>query len=900
MRSLEGRLYQITNRIRKSLDLQEILPTAVAEIRSFLQVDRVKIYRFEPDGSGEVIAEAIHNQVLPSLLGLRFPASDIPEESRQWFIKARQRVIVDVRKQCKTTQQLDCPETGRSRLLEERYAPVDPCHVEYLQALGVAASLVVPILHQSHLWGLMVAHHRQPHPFLEEELQFVQLLVDQVSIAIAQSYLLLQVQRQVDYEATINRISSLLHCPLNVTETRQIVLEEAAVALQGCGGRLYLAAADESTPTQVYVWGKQPTEQFIEEHPLWQTLLAAASELTVSTPAVSDKLDDASDTRSRLWQQMERSLSWSALSATNAVSVSGQLAEAMAFALADLTPISDLRRVVEWFEPAGIQSMLLVPIQYGSQCLGYLSVFRQGQDIDILWAGQEDNSAQQQRPRQSFTAWQETKHNQVRPWISDDVKLIQVIGIHLYMAVMQRRVEALLRHQASHDSLTRLPNRLLFEEQLSLAISNLHRSGEMLAVAFLDLDQFKTINDTLGHATGDQLLQEVTRRLKAHLRECDLLARWGGDEFTLLLPHVRSAEDLSQLAQQILDVFLHPFRLENPQELYITASLGVALAPYDGEDTATLLRNADTALYQAKQQGRNTYQLYFAEMNEAAMNRLALEGDLRRALAREEFVLHYQPQVDLRTHRIVGWEALIRWQHPTLGLVPPYQFIPIAEETGLICAIGEWVIETACLQHRAWRQAGLPTVRMAVNVSARQFQQPGLVNTLVQILERTEMEPQALEIEITESTTMQDRLLTTVVLTELRQMGIQIAMDDFGTGYSSLSSIKHFPFDTLKIDRSFTQDLITDPSDAAIAQAIIALGKGLNLHTLAEGVETKAQLKILQSMGCHRAQGYLFSKPIPAAAAATLLKTWSSHSMMSHLSASYPDPSPTMADEDLG
>lgn len=873
----EGQLYLITNRIRQSLDLQEILATAVDEIRAFLNIDRVKIYRFEADGSGEVIAESIRDNRLPSLRGLHFPADDIPPEARQMFVKSRQRVIVDVEAQRKTTHQLDCPDTGKNYLTEDiRYGSVDPCHVEYLQSMGVSASLVVPILYQNQLWGLLVAHHAKPHRFIEQELQFVQLLADQISIAIAQSDLLLQVQRQVEYEATVNRISSLLHCPLNITESRQLVLEEAVLALQGCGGRLYIAAEADSTPAQFYTVGEQPTEPFIEEYMLWQQLLTHCSAPDQTEVHLPKPLVNVQEGMTALSPEMERSLSLASkiepfkwFSLVNRGHILG-------FSLHDIDAKPVFRPLAAWFSHTLVKTILIVPIQYNQQCVGYLTVFRRGYDTEICWAGRNDSSPNQQRPRQSFELWRELRQDQVRDWTADDIKLAQAIGIHLYMSVMQRRVETLFRHQASHDHLTCLPNRLLFEEQLALAIANLHRSGDMLAVAFLDLDRFKAINDTLGHTMGDYLLQEVTRRLKRCVRDCDLLARWGGDEFTLLFPHISCAEDLSQIAETILDALSQPFEIED-RELFITASLGIALAPYDGEDPETLLKHADIAMYQAKQMGRNTYQLYFAEMNLEAMDRLALEADLRRALDRQEFLLYYQPQVDLQTQQIVGMEALIRWRHPTLGLVPPYKFIPIAEETGLIAPIGEWVIKTACLQHRAWRQAGLPSIHMAVNVSARQFQQPGLVKTIVQILQQTEMEPHHLEIEITESTAMQDRLLTTRVLHELRQMGIQIAMDDFGTGYSSLSAIKHLPFDTLKIDRSFTRDLLTDASDAAIAQAIVALGQGLNLYTLAEGVETVEQRAFLRQIGCHRAQGYLFSRPVDAAAASMLLKTGLSH-----------------------
>jgi diguanylate cyclase (GGDEF)-like protein len=856
----EHLLHRITDRVRQSLELQEILETAAQEICSFLSIDRVKIYQFDTDGSGIVIAESIRDQRLPSLLGLRFPAGDIPPQAREMFVKARQRVIVDVAAQRKTFSQLDCPETGENLAAEDiRYAPVDPCHVQYLLAMGVLASFTIPILHQNRLWGLLAVHHSEPRRFLEHEQQIVQLLINQVSIAIAQSNLLTQVRRQTYHESTINRISSVLHCPLNLSEIRQTVLEETVKALQGSGGRLYLMAEPTEQPAQLYIWGEQPTHRFIEESPAWKELLGWQETTTV------DQHEEAVST----WEQAGRSLlSFNAANpGDSAFNTSGVPSPCI---ITDFSSNSCLQALAPTFAATPIRSVLIIPLQYRHQCVGCLSIFRNGYDTEIWWAGRFDSDERNQRPRQSFEAWCELKTGQSQEWHQDEIKLAQAIGIHLYMAVMQKRVEGMLRHQASHDRLTALPNRLLFDEQLSLALVNSQQRGEMLAVVFLDLDRFKTVNDTLGHAAGDQLLQQVTKRLQACLRECDAVARWGGDEFTLLFPHISCTEDVSKIVQRILDVLGAPFWLEE-QELYVTASLGVALAPYDGEDTETLLKNADTAMYRAKQQGKNNSCFYSPEMNTKGLEQLALEADLRKALTRDEFLLYYQPQVDINTGEIVAMEALIRWQHPQLGLVPPNQFIPLAEETGLICPIGEWVFRTACAQHQAWCLAGLSPMRIAVNLSARQFQQQDLVKTIVQILQETQMQPRYLEVEITESIAMQDTSSTIATLQELRQMGVQIAMDDFGTGYSSLSSIKHFPFHTIKIDQSFVRDLIIDPSDAAIAKAVVALGQGLNLRVVAEGVETLAQLNFLRSLECDTAQGYLFSKPLPSEAAGQLL-----------------------------
>jgi diguanylate cyclase (GGDEF)-like protein len=845
----ERLLHRITHRIRQSLELSEILTTAVEEIRALLEVDRVKIYRFESDGSGEVVAESIFENRLPALIHLRFPASDIPDQSREMFVRVRQRVIVDVADQRKTVDQVDgldssdIPFTG-----DVRYSPADPCHIRYLSTMGVFASLVLPILHQNTLWGLLAVHHANVRHFSKRELQIVQLLVDQISIAIAQSGLLTQARRQAYHEATINQISSLLHCPLKAPEIRQAVLEAAVEALQGAGGRLYITSEPTGEPAQFYTIGEQPSHPFLEEALVWQRLLGWHTNMDASL--------ELSET-AKAWQENGRSLLHAYrtdLSSKHSLHL---------YTLCELRQMPQCEALVEEFERTAIRSIAIIPLKFHNQLVGCLTIFRNGYDTEIVWAGPKDSDDRNTMPRASFAAWREVKKDQAPTWSIDEVKLAQSIGLHLYMSITQKRVEALIRYRASHDTLTKLPNRLLFDEQLSLALIQAKQTDEMLGVAFLDLDRFKTINDTLGHAVGDQLLQEVAQRLGSCLRTCDVIARWGGDEFTLLLPHLNSAEDVTEISQRILDVLSHPLHI-NEQELYVTASLGIALAPYDGEDVETLLKNADAAMYQAKRRGKNNYQLYVEEINDQALERLALESDLRKAMLKDELLLHYQPQVNIYTGEIIGLEVLLRWQHTHLGLISPNQFIPLAEETGLICPIGDWVLGAACQQHQIWRAAGLPAIRLAVNLSARQFQQANLANSIIQILRETGMEPDYLELEITESAAMQDLEYTISTLKELRKIGVQITIDDFGTGYSSLNAIKHFPLHTLKLDQSFVREAIHSRSDAAIAQAVVSLGRGLGLTILAEGVETQEQLEFLRLIQCHSAQGYLFSRPVPA------------------------------------
>jgi diguanylate cyclase (GGDEF)-like protein len=437
------------------------------------------------------------------------------------------------------------------------------------------------------------------------------------------------------------------------------------------------------------------------------------------------------------------------------------------------------------------------------------------------------------------------------------------------MRTITERTQANLYSLAHIDALTGLPNRLLFLDRLNQTMVQAHRNERLVAVMLLDLDRFKAINDTLGHTMGDLLLKSVAERLATCVREDDTVARLGGDEFTVLLPEIRYIQDAAAVAQKILDALAQPFFLDG-HEVFIGASIGISLYPFDDELSA-LLRNADTAMYVSKQHGGNTYQFYTAEMSTASLRRLSLEGALRRALERGEFVLHYQPQIDLARGEIVGAEALVRWQHPDLGLLGPMEFIPLAEENGLIIPLGEWVLRAACAQNRAWQNAGLPPIRVAVNLSVRQFHQKNLADIVARILGQTGLDAHRLELEITESCLMQNTQTTVTLLTELNRLGVRISIDDFGTGYSSLAYLKRFPIDTLKIDRSFVCDIDTDPNDAAIVKAIIALAQSLEMHVIAEGVETQNQLDFLRTYQCNEIQGYLISRPLPAGDFAALL-----------------------------
>lgn len=418
-----------------------------------------------------------------------------------------------------------------------------------------------------------------------------------------------------------------------------------------------------------------------------------------------------------------------------------------------------------------------------------------------------------------------------------------------------------IQYLATHDSLTELPNRFMFSKLLNVAIESARRHHRKLAVLFIDLDRFKNINDTLGHEAGDQLLTEVAKRLKACLRASDLVGRLGGDEFVILLQEIEDAEQAVKVAQKILATTIEPVVVQQ-QECRVTASVGICFYPDDAQDEQTLMKNADIAMYRAKEEGKNTYQFYSPDIKARSLERLMLENNLRQALERNEFFLHYQAKRNLKTGEVAGVEALVRWQHPELGIISPAQFIPLAEETGLIVMIGRWVLRTACAQNVAWLKEGLPPVCMAVNLSARQFFDDSLIEDVAKVLAETGMPPELLEMEITEGMVMQDAERAIRILSAIKALGVRLAIDDFGVGYSSLAQIKRFPIDTLKVDSSFIRDIPANPEDRAITEAIIAMGKTLSLTVIAEGVETEAQESFLREHACDQSQGYYFSRPI--------------------------------------
>ncbi|MDB9438372.1 EAL domain-containing protein [Dolichospermum lemmermannii CS-548] len=458
-----------------------------------------------------------------------------------------------------------------------------------------------------------------------------------------------------------------------------------------------------------------------------------------------------------------------------------------------------------------------------------------------------------------------------RYWSRHEESSLITMAASISGARQRQQIEEKIRYQAMHDLLTGLPNRLQFNDILNQGIQKIIQQEESIAVMFLDLDRFKIINDTLGHTVGDNLLKIVAQRIRDTIRIEDVVARWGGDEFTIFLPRVTEIPPIIQIAKNILQTLEDAFYI-NGHELYISSSIGIALLGKDSPDAETLIQHADAALYYAKNEGRNNYQFYKESLSQKNPELLKLEKNLRHAMKRKELMLYYQPRVNITTGKITGMEALLRWNHPEMGVISPAVFIPLAEKSGLIISIGEWALRQACIQNKAWQDAGYQPITIAVNLSPGQFRQPKLVEILTDILTETQLKPEFLELEITETTAIADINFTTVALQNLAEMGLLLSIDDFGTGYSSLNRLKVLPFHNLKIDQSFIRELTTDPKVAHIIQAIVTLGQSLGLRLIAEGVEHPAELEFLRSIHCDEVQGYLLYRPLSVEQATEALK----------------------------
>jgi len=468
--------------------------------------------------------------------------------------------------------------------------------------------------------------------------------------------------------------------------------------------------------------------------------------------------------------------------------------------------------------------------------------------------------------------FERTIYQEGRTIFNEDGEAIRVVGT-IQDITERKKAEQKIKFLAYYDRLTKLPNRLLFKERLGKAIADANRHGRSGAIIFLDLDNFKHINETFGHYTGDKLLKIAAKRIGDCLRNNDTAARLGGDDFGIIIEETHNLQDAALVARRILETMKQVIVIDG-NEFYTNTSIGVSVYPLDGNNVEMLMRNADAAMSRAKELGKNTYQFYTADMNAKAFERFALETGLRKAVERNELLLHYQPEVDLTSGMVIGVEALVRWAHPDMGLISPMEFIPLAEESGLITSIGEWVLRTACAQNKAWQMGKNTNIRIGVNLSASQFKNHNLLELIANVLEETGLNADSLELELTESILMEHAETSINTLDQLNRMGVHLSIDDFGTGYSSFSYLKRFPIDTLKIDRSFVHDINTDPDDAAIVKAVTTMAHSLNLKVVAEGVETKEQLATLKNLGCDIAQGYLISRPIPAGKVVSFFGSW--------------------------
>lgn len=529
----------------------------------------------------------------------------------------------------------------------------------------------------------------------------------------------------------------------------------------------------------------------------------------------------------------------------------------------DLISRSTMRGKMVYASPA-VHSLLGYEVQ---EMVGH-SVFEFVDPADQHLVRQATARIEQLHVPQTFS-YRVIRKNGSRVWFETTCRaipdesgaLVELISVSRDISE-RRRVEEQIEYQAYHDALTGLPNRLLFRDRLTIALAHAKRQQTPVAVMFLDLDRFKYVNDTFGHSLGDELLRAVAARLRAVLREGDTIARMGGDEFTILLTDIGGPTDAAKIAQKLLDTIAHPLSVDG-HEIFATTSIGIALFPSDGDTAEALLKNADSSMYRAKEMGRSSYQLCTPAMNSRAAERLGVENALRRALEREELAIHYQPLLRLDTRQVVGMEALLRWNRPGHGIVAPATFIGIAEETRLIVPIGEWVLREACRQTKAWQRSAYPGLRVAVNLSPRQFQQSDLCDIVAVALEETGLDPRYLELEITESTAMANLDRTIWTLSELRELGVRISLDDFGTGHSSLNYLRRFPIDRVKVDREFVSEIETSRSSRAIISAVVAMAHGLDLFVTAEGVETEGQLMFLHEQRCEEVQGFLFAVPSP-------------------------------------
>ena len=607
-------------------------------------------------------------------------------------------MIVNVVSQKKALLPASLTERGQVAQpdMEVRYSPVDPCHLDYLTSMGVQASLTVPLFDQGQLWGLIAIHHSQSYRFSEQQLQLIQLWANLISVALAKAKLMTQTMWQETYLELHRQFARHLGKPLPLPADwwDQVVLS-IAKAMQVDGVRLYLSNCLMDEPGTVYTWGVQPTVPDLEEQPIWQETLQ--------------------------WLQTEYPPE---ACASQTSALKGHIVLDIHHGK-DMTPVCCLvdgsSPLASAFEGTGLESLLVTPIKYQEKVLGYLSLFRSPQLVERSWVGKYDPDERHYQPRKSFEIWIE-QYQTTCPWQPEVLQMAQEVAMRLYSVLVQQGARKLVTQKSAYDSVTHLPVEKLLLHSLSLKLFHTSQEGAEMAVGILGLDRFKVVNESMGHSAGDVLLSQVAERLRSHLNHgigtssSPVLGRWHGDGFVVALPYVGSTHDIVQYSQTLLSIFKTPFQLQG-QEVYSTASIGWAVAPYCGESLDLLLQHAEIAMHNAKRSGRHTYKIYDPTANIGGMTDVAIGAALHHAIHREELSLYYQPQLDLATGEVAAVEALIRWHHPNLGVISPGRFIPVAEETGLIGTIGEWVIRQACRQHRRWLGQGLPAMRIAINLS---------------------------------------------------------------------------------------------------------------------------------------------------------------------------------------
>ena len=800
----ERLLAKIALRIRQSLNLDEVLNTAVAEVRQFLQTDRVVIYRFEPDWSGIVVVESVGSD-WSTTLG------------------------ATIQDTCFTTEtQVQPYKQGRIRAIEDIYTEdIAACHVDLLARFQVRSNLVVPILQENNLWGLLIAQHcSAPRRWQSREIDLLEQLATHMAIAIQQSELYLQTQTEL-----INR-------------------QRAEAALQKAKNELEIKVLERTC--ELRTTNQLLRNEIVERQQVESALRVSEERYALAVSGAQDGLWD--------WDLK-----------TNEVYFSSRWKSMLG------NDEQVCNSPEAWFNLVHPDEIERFKVEISTHIEGLTPHFES--EYRIL---HQDGTYR----------WMLSRGLAVR---DSQGKAYRIAGCQTDVTG-RKLAESQLLHDAFHDALTGLPNRALFMDRLGHAVERVKRhENSIFAVLFVDLDRFKVINDSLGHQSGDRLLITVAERLKHCLRSGDTLSRLGGDEFTILLEDIKDVTEATNIAERIQASLRLPFNL-GAQEVFITTSIGIVLSPTDYEQLEDILRDADTAMYRAKANGKACYRVFDKSMHLRAVTLLQLENDLRRAvlsLAKlpsysesnirlgtlekmtEEFHVHYQPIVSLASGKITGFEALLRWEHPERGLLSPAEFIPIAEETGLIVPLGYWVLRTACYQTRAWQKRfpTTPPLTISVNLSSKQFLQPDLIRQIEQILGESDLDACNLRLEITESAIMENSETAATMLLQLRSMGIEIYIDDFGTGYSSLSYLQRFPVNALKIDRSFISRMGVEGEDSEIVRTIVMLADKLGIDVIAEGVETAEQLEQLREICCVQAQGqgYFFSKPLDSQAAETLI-----------------------------